>query len=122
MLLEISCNGFRLVVGDGIDVAEAATGREGASVRMASWVDHCRFRLMRPMAGIDFGSTDVSEVGAAIGPGRAEDIVVGSNATIWSTISGWARNTVVTGCVEDRNALKAEFQESDSLSDIFSRT
>jgi hypothetical protein len=113
VVFEISCNGLRLVVGDGIYVAEAATGREGASVGMAGGVDDCRFGLMRPMARIDFGGTDVGEVGAAVGPGGAEDGVVSSEAAIWSAISGGTGNTIVTGCVEDGDALKAEFQESE---------
>jgi hypothetical protein len=58
--------GFSLVVGDGKDVAEAATGRESASVWVADGIDDCAFGLEDCVSRIDFGRSNIGQVGATV--------------------------------------------------------
>ena len=59
MVLKVICDSILLVVGDGIDVAEAAARGEGDSVGVPCGVDDSALGLVDRVPWVDFCGADV---------------------------------------------------------------
>jgi hypothetical protein len=101
VILEVVCDGIFLVVGDWVNVAEAATGREGAAVGVTLGIDYGGLRFMDGVAGIDFGCADVGDVGTGVGPSGVEDCGVWAKTPICAVTTLVASYSVVAGRVEN---------------------